>query len=165
MIKSIRHPRRSRSVSIGPQSEADAYETLAYRERRRKENTSSLAATTLMLDETAEGDGNEPGYLGMTTSEKTSGRIPTTGLQLTSSAVNGYRKLSNLETALCAPSMPGTISDVKGVKASSTRGPSDDRRQYESEEREIFSRLEKPRVRYDVEVITKLVVYTGIVQL
>jgi len=29
-------------------------------------------------------------------------------------------------------------------------------------EREMFSRLEKPRVRYDVEVITKLVVYTGI---
>jgi hypothetical protein len=28
-------------------------------------------------------------------------------------------------------------------------------------EREMFSQLIKPRVRYDVEVITKLVVYTG----
>jgi dihydrosphingosine 1-phosphate phosphatase len=28
-------------------------------------------------------------------------------------------------------------------------------------EKEMFSRLEKPRVRYDVEVVTKLVVYTG----
>ena len=31
----------------------------------------------------------------------------------------------------------------------------------ELEEKEMFSRLEKPRVRYDVEVVTKLVVYTG----
>ena len=28
-------------------------------------------------------------------------------------------------------------------------------------EREVFSKLVKPRVRYDVEVITKLVVYAG----
>jgi hypothetical protein len=28
-------------------------------------------------------------------------------------------------------------------------------------EKEMFSRLEKPRVRYDVEVVTKLVVYSG----
>jgi hypothetical protein len=32
----------------------------------------------------------------------------------------------------------------------------------ELEEKEMFLRLEKPRVRYDVEVVTKLVVYTGI---
>jgi len=29
------------------------------------------------------------------------------------------------------------------------------------EEKEMFSRLEQPRSRYDVEVVTKLVVYTG----
>jgi hypothetical protein len=28
-------------------------------------------------------------------------------------------------------------------------------------ESEVFSKLVKPRVRYDVEVVTKLVVYTG----
>ena len=33
--------------------------------------------------------------------------------------------------------------------------------QTELGEKELFSRLEKPRVRYDVEVVTKLVVYTG----
>ncbi|KAA8565498.1 hypothetical protein EYC84_009357 [Monilinia fructicola] len=32
----------------------------------------------------------------------------------------------------------------------------------ELDETEMFSRLEKPRVRYDVEVVTKLVVYSGI---
>ncbi|OAX83761.1 hypothetical protein ACJ72_01876 [Emergomyces africanus] len=40
ILTSIRHPRR-RAISIGPQSEADAYETLAYREKRRRESTSS----------------------------------------------------------------------------------------------------------------------------
>lgn len=39
LFTSIRHPRR-RAISIGPQSEADAYETLAYREKRRRESIS-----------------------------------------------------------------------------------------------------------------------------
>lgn len=38
IITSIRHPRR-RALSVGPQSEADAYETLAYREQRRRDST------------------------------------------------------------------------------------------------------------------------------
>ena len=41
------------------------------------------------------------------------------------------------------------------------RRPSEDGREYEKERQDIFSMVEKPRVRYDVEVITKLVVYTG----
>ena len=36
-------------------------------------------------------------------------------------------------------------------------------REEEREEREMFLRLEKPRVRYDVEVVTKLIVYSGII--
>jgi hypothetical protein len=31
----------------------------------------------------------------------------------------------------------------------------------ETEKRELFMRLMKPRVRYDVEVVTKLIVYSG----
>ena len=30
------------------------------------------------------------------------------------------------------------------------------------DEKELFSNLQKPRVRYDVEVVTKLIVYSGI---
>ena len=41
------------------------------------------------------------------------------------------------------------------------RSASADRREDEREEREMFSRLEKPRVRYDVEVVTKIIVYAG----
>ena len=49
LIASIRHPRKSRSVSIGPQSEADAYETLAYREQRRKDKKRDQSTTQIAL--------------------------------------------------------------------------------------------------------------------
>ncbi len=162
-ITSFRHPQRSRSVSIGPQSEADAYETLAYREKRRKESMSSLAATTPMVNEIAECNRNQDGYIGMTNSNNTLDSCSVAGSPSTPgpSAPNGYRKISKFETALYTPSTPSNRLDAKGAP---TRRPSDDRRLYEKEEREMFSKLEKPRVRYDVEVITKLVVYTGIVQ-
>lgn len=45
-LTSIRHPGRSRSVSIGPQSQADAYETLAYRDKKRRESLSSPNTTS-----------------------------------------------------------------------------------------------------------------------
>lgn len=40
-------------------------------------------------------------------------------------------------------------------------GKTDIRGDEEKEDREMFMRLERPRVRYDVEVITKLIVYSG----
>lgn len=45
-LTSIRHPGRSRSISIGPQSEADAYETLAYRDKRRRDSLTSAGGTS-----------------------------------------------------------------------------------------------------------------------
>ena len=65
------------------------------------------------------------------------------------------------ETPLYTPLTSGNTLKAEGTPV---RRPSADRRQDEKEEREIFSKLEKPRVRYDVEVITKLVVYTGMLQ-
>src|SRR2546421_9665813 len=48
IITSIRHPRK-RAVSIGPQSAADAWETLAYREKRRRESVSSTGAVSPVI--------------------------------------------------------------------------------------------------------------------
>ena len=159
LITSIRHPRRSRSVSIGPQSEADAYETLAYRERRRKESMSSMVAATPMLGENAEGDGSRPGHCGMARSKNNSERPPVAGLLVTPGpSANGYLKTPESVNILYTPLTP---SDASNGKSTLTRRPSEDRRQYQREKTEMFSKLEKPRVRYDVEVITKLVVYTG----
>ena len=66
--------------------------------------------------------------------------------------------MSGAEVAVCSPLTPASGSSTIGTPA---RRPSDDQREYEREDREMFSGLEKPRVRYDVEVITKLIVYTG----
>ena len=41
------------------------------------------------------------------------------------------------------------------------RSPSEDRRQDAKDDIQMFEKLQKPRVRYDVEVITKLIVYGG----
>ena len=64
--------------------------------------------------------------------------------------------------------MMGTITALNdesallnGEATGMQRSASADRRQDEREEREMFSKLEKPRVRYDVEVITKIIVYAG----
>lgn len=54
---SMRHPRKSRSVSMGPQSQADAYETLAYREKRRRESLSEVALVRPKLVEERDNQG------------------------------------------------------------------------------------------------------------
>ena len=58
---------------------------------------------------------------------------------------------------------PLTSGEALITNGTINRRLSDDRRQYEKENKEMFSKLEKPRVRYDVEVITKLIVYSGTV--
>lgn len=50
---------------------------------------------------------------------------------------------------------------ANGASTVPQRSASFNRRQDEREEKEMFSKLEKPRVRYDVEVVTKLIVYAG----
>ena len=119
-----------------------------------------MAAATVALSEKVESDGSQPGYFGMATSKNTPDMSPTAGLLPTpGSYINGYLKTPECETALYTLLTP---SDALNGKNTLARRPSEDRRQYQREKTEMFSKLEKPRVRYDVEVITKLVVYTGI---
>ena len=99
---------------------------------------------------------NAPGYFGISTSQRVPSRLLTTGLPTPAySNVDLYKSMTGSEQVLYTPLTPGTASGA------SSRQPSSERRQDEREEREMFSKLEKPRVRYDVEVITKLIVYTG----
>lgn len=81
-----------------------------------------------------------------------SGQLPTPAM----SDVDLCKQMMGAETAVFTPLTP-----VTGGSSTPARRPSEDRREYEREDREMFSKLEKPRVRYDVEVITKLIVYTG----
>jgi len=155
MLTKMRHPRKNRSVSVGPQSEADAYETLAYREESRRENTRGKAAASSSFEKKGE---DTSIYFNINDSTSTSKR-PTAGMLLTtaSSSVDLNGSLTEGEAALYTPSTPGSGDGSDMI----SRRPSQERRQDEREEREMFSKLEKPRVRYDVEVITKLIVYTG----
>jgi hypothetical protein len=126
--------RRRRAISIGPQSEADAYETLAYRERRRR--------TSLSASEEIFSSLSKPLAL-----SQDSQKVPPTDGSANKIRQPLRQAKSELETY---ESMMGT-GLVDGSKPPQ-----------EMEEKEMFSRVRKPRVRYDVEVVTKLTVYAGI---
>lgn len=163
MLKNLAHPRK-RSVSVGPQSAADAYETLAYRNRRRRESVNSMDAPlpeesvwTPAADERPS-RAKEETPLGV-------GLLPTP----MASRVHSYEQMmgrgrpdtstysnndKNTSTGTPPPE-PDSDNDFAGEVLFSLE-------EAESEKREIFMKLTKPRVRYDVEVITKLIVYGGI---
>ncbi|KAH8883416.1 PAP2-domain-containing protein [Thozetella sp. PMI_491] len=150
LVRSIRGPGRGRSVSIGPQSAADAYETLAYRERRRRESAGSDGASIrsksslVGLREKAEAEAEDA-----VASEDHAGRCSqASGVQ--SSRLASYEQMMG----------QGTVSG--GNPGDEKANADDNGQQNELGEKEMFEKLVKPRVRYDVEVVTKLVVYTGI---
>jgi membrane-associated phospholipid phosphatase len=135
MVESIRHPTtRGRSVSIGPQSAADAYETLAYRERRRRESMGSN-------HEESSSDKYQQDHVGKT-AQVSGSQQPTLREHEQMTSLDGEVVMSPLEQ-----NRKEAFPEVQSG---------------EMEEKDVFSQIVKPRVRYDVEVVTKLVVYTGI---
>lgn len=135
IITTIRHPRR-RAISIGPQSEADAYETLAYREKRRRESLSGSNRDS-PVDENGRFNG------GPVLSRKPS-------------------KLDQYEHMMGTGSPSSTmIEEDFNIPRSSPLPPPQYDGTSRTDEKEVFSQIKKPRVRYDVEVVTKLVVYAG----
>ena len=115
-----------------------------------------MAAFTSRNDEKDSSKEKQAGYFGISTSRRDSSKQSTAGLPTPAySGVDLYKSMTAPEQVLYTPLTPGTASGA------SSRQPSSERRQDEREEREMFSKLEKPRVRYDVEVITKLIVYSG----
>ncbi|PGH18444.1 hypothetical protein AJ79_00514 [Helicocarpus griseus UAMH5409] len=158
ILTSIRHPRR-RAVSVGPQSEADAYETLAYREKRRRESTSSDKSRSVSgrrLPTTVENE----------RSRDTSPKVQRLGANSNSlSPMRSPRKLDEYEN------MMGTGTPVYGSENSTNVDGTNvvvnatNNLEYQlgaEDEKEMFSKIARPRVRYDVEVVTKLIVYSGI---
>lgn len=133
IITTFRHPRR-RAISIGPQSEADAYETLAYREKRRRESQSSS-----YRESPAEGETN--------------------GSTLVSRKGN---KLDEYENMMGKGSPDSSVVDTDANIPRSSPLPPPAHGGSRADEKELFSQIKKPRVRYDVEVVTKLVVYAGV---
>ncbi|CZT25019.1 related to sphingoid base-phosphate phosphatase [Ramularia collo-cygni] len=136
--------RRKRTISIGPQSEADAREFIANREQTRRDERSSSA------------DRSKPSknHQAMPTSE---GQPNAT----THLSVRPNVKIQSFSGARDVLTPPASENDT----ATSSEDGADDRNESRRDERldrEMFSALEKPRIRYDVEVITKIIVYAGI---
>ncbi|KAL4949117.1 phosphatidic acid phosphatase type 2/haloperoxidase [Aspergillus filifer] len=136
IVANIRHPRQ-RAISIGPQSEADAYETLAYREKRRRDSLSSPYRGSPVADT------NDNASTSATALPKLS-RKP--------SKLDEYEHMMGRGT---------TAIDVRSQSPEGTE-PFPEFVDEERDEEALFAQIKRPRVRYDVEVITKLVVYSGI---
>lgn len=155
MLKNLAHPRK-RSVSVGPQSASDAYETLAYRNRRRRESVNSSDGTVL---EDLEWSSTPPSQTVTPAVEKGQPMLGT-GLLPTpmASRVHSYEQMMGTGnvTAIDGNTNTPPDSDVDATGDASLKT------EEENEKREIFMKLTKPRVRYDVEVVTKLIVYGGI---
>lgn len=227
----LSNPLRRRAVSIGPQSEADAWETIAYRQKRRRESLgltrvptietvqevesastateSHIPTPTISEPPPSPGRTNPPKLTRITIPSSTADSQRQLRAELPTpmaSRVQSYEKMmgstgpeafpdffappltppSNMpsEHSLYTPN--GTVlnigvrgdplqeagqaisDDVKGaMQALGAEAIQDDDDEEEEEKRElieeraIFQRVEKPRVRYDVEVVTKLIVYAG----
>ncbi|AEO71266.1 c59aba22-0f30-46f0-94a4-aad1931e331f [Thermothielavioides terrestris] len=146
LVRSIRG--RGRAVSVGPQSAADAYETLAYRERKRRESLGgdtgavrSKASMNGLRDKAAAVDAECSQVSGV----QSGGRLAE------------FERAMGTGTAVASPTLDSPAPDTV-AGGDLYLGEEED----ELGEKEVFSQLVKPRVRYDVEVVTKLVVYTGI---
>ncbi|KAF8461277.1 phosphatidic acid phosphatase type 2/haloperoxidase [Kalaharituber pfeilii] len=140
--------RRSRSDSVGPQSAADAYETLAYREKRRRESIGSDS-----------GRGGMGVGTGVSKYEREMGTVVAPAFTSPSKHSHNHKQSHQV-----VGTERGAEVEVRGGGGGEVNGgegherAEDERR----EEAEMFMRIERPRVRYDVEVVTKLVVYAGI---
>ncbi len=138
--------RRRRAVSVGPQSEADAYETLAYRNKRRRDSLNAPEALSPMKEETSPSP--SPGRDYFEGKKRTTGRKRSSSLEMFEAQMGtGVEAVSAV--AVASP-------DEKAQTTQDTQAAD------ELQEQQIFSSLLKPRVRYDVEVVTKLIVYSGI---
>lgn len=146
LLSSIRHPRRRR-VSVGPQSEADAREFLANRQRKRQDRSSkgSPSSTARSKLPTSPDEVASPGKATEPPEPMPDAAVNTTRKGISTSSL----QVKSMKASLLTP------------PASDAGASSDSGKEDKENDRELFARLEKPRVRYDVEVITKLVVYAG----
>ena len=151
---------RTRAVSIGPQSEADARESMAIRAQQRRNSRSKdrlrmrnrppnpQPGSTLPLS---------PAVDESTVMSPTQEGLPDSGTYFASQLTQDNVSKGSLQVNATSDLLTPPPSD-DGGRSSDSEGAKEDTRQ----DRAIFLALEKPRIRYDVEVITKVVVYVGI---
>ena len=140
MFASLR--KRRRAISVGPQSEADAYEALAYREKRRRDSVNAMKMSPTIPQSPDSGPQD---------SIKTIGNGEVGGKRKRASSIEKFKEQMGMAAESLSPVAVAT------PEQKNDEDPFD-----ESQQGDLFANLQQPRVRYDVEVITKLIVYAGI---
>jgi hypothetical protein len=148
MLTDIRR-RRGRAVSVGPQSIADAYEVIAYNEEAKRRSRSNSVA----------GKDAEWRAHGRTRSHSDSpAAVPGATTMATASALRQRHAPPPRGMGAAPAARTGIVGGGivgGGRESSDEEGDAQDRRA-------ILSSIPRSRIRYDVEVITKLIVYAGI---
>lgn len=142
LIHNVRQ-RKGRAVSVGPQSVADAYETIAYRREQRRRSLS--------------GSSDKP-HLAIHT------RVPSNAIDEETEADFTPQTPTSTRGYVPNPLITPTEADLERTHTKPEPFPDfyEAMKEEENERREIFGKLARLRVRYDVEVVTKLIVYSGI---
>ncbi|KAI5298263.1 mitochondrial aldehyde dehydrogenase, partial [Ascosphaera pollenicola] len=182
MITFMRHPRQ-RAISVGPVSEADAYETLAYREKRRRESGGSTDFTMPPREY-----GAAPAVSSSTTSQ-----MRNSNAEQPSKSIDEYENMMGRGSGCnhvthavnCDSKRAPTLNQIQnrdGTSAATTATPAAATAASAAADEEavdanasmldnaeknddlmaddMFRSITRPRVRYDVEVVTKLIVYS-----
>lgn len=153
--------RRGRAVSIGPQSVADAYEAVAYREEQRKRSGSAGTDASVDIPEIAIEDTDQlsalrnfpapsPRILYRGGNVRTPLNLP---ISLSSA---GEQTQGWTVTPLC------NIDERELDHFPDFALPPELADEFQHSDHDLLRNVAKVRVRYDVEVVTKLVVYAGI---
>ncbi|RMZ86228.1 hypothetical protein DV737_g171, partial [Chaetothyriales sp. CBS 132003] len=153
--------RRRRAISVGPQSEADAYEALAFREKKRRDSINASSSSLVSPGMTATTANTTPPLL----RNKTSGHLGLNVSRANRSTSTGRSRANSLDQYKAQ--MGQATSPVASISSASfpndgAHTDQEEARSEEEQQKELFAHVQKPRVRYDVEVITKLIVYCGI---
>ena len=146
MFASLRQ--RGRAISVGPQSEADAYEALAYREKRRRDSINTAEMSPIQQSPILRPQKGVP--------MKTEANGEVEANRKRSPSLEQFRA----QMGMAAESLPPVA--VGDPEPGRDRDTLDQAKSNERQEKDLFANLQQPRVRYDVEVITKIIVYTGI---
>lgn len=125
------------------------YETLAYREKRRRESLSHAngAATSTAADH----ENGKP-------SADASGRPAI--VSRVSAKLDEYEHMMGAWGPQPTPTQ--RVADGAGDACVSPSPPPPPSLSDAADATDMFSMIKKPRVRYDVEVVTKLIVYSGL---
>ncbi len=177
-LASVRSPRR-RAVSIGPQSEADAYEALAYRQKKRRDSMSSAGdaaddhhfaanPTTSPPPTSNISSSSSSPFLSSSSSSSTStGSATDAGNAITGRPAHHIGEVGGNAAAPSSPLLSvrqaETADASQRLRSSAKAEDEAEQTAIARDAAEIFAQVPKPRVRYDVEVATKLTVYAGMV--